>query len=303
MKTIYLAGGCFWGVDAYFSRLPGVNKTVSGYANGKLENPTYEKVKTGTTGFAETVLIEYNPEMISLKDLLNHYFDIVDPTTFNRQGADAGNQYRSGIFYVDESDKEIIVNYLKTESRNYSEAIVTEIKKLENFFDAEEYHQKYLEKNPNGYCHINLSSINYKKPASIKDKLTELQYAVTQENVTEEPFTSPYDKDFEDGIYVDVVTGEPLFSSKDKFDSGCGWPSFSKPIKQKMIKERDDNSLGHKRTEVRSVFGDSHLGHVFNDGRGSTGGQRYCINGAALRFISLNDLQKEGYGEYLELFK
>lgn len=306
MKTIYFAGGCFWGVEAYFSQITGVVRTRSGYANGNFEKPhkpTYEEVKTGKTGFAETVLIEYNSKIISLKDLLNHYFDVIDPTTLNRQGYDVGPQYRTGIFYVDEHDERIINEFIKNESKKYEERIVTEVEKLKNFFDAEEYHQKYLEKNPNTFCHINLGEVKYRKPTDFKEKLTELQYSVTQKNSTESPFSSPYDKDFEDGIYVDIVTGEPLFSSKDKFDAGCGWPSFSKPIKQKMVKEREDRSLGYKRIEVRSVLGDSHLGHVFNDGRGSTGGQRYCINGAALRFVPLADMEKEGYGEYLELFK
>lgn len=305
MKKIYLAGGCFWGVDAYFSKLPGVMVTVSGYANGKLKNPSYEDVKTGETGFAETVFVEYNPKILSLEDLLNHYFDIVNPITLNRQGFDVGTQYRSGIYYVDDTDLKVIEKFLAKEQKNYTEPIVTEVKKLKNFYEAEEYHQKYLEKNPQGYCHINLSSVQkYKKPFSeeLKEKLTDIQYKVTQENATERPFTSPYENKFEDGIYVDVVTGEPLFSSKDKYDAGCGWPSFTKPIKKKMVKEKADVSIGMKRTEVRSSFGDSHLGHVFDDGPKDKGGKRFCINGAALRFIPVKDMQKEGYGDYLYLF-
>lgn len=308
IKQIYLAGGCFWGIEAYFSNLPGVVKTTVGYANGKMDNfnhPTYEDVKTGETGFAETVLVEYDSEIISLEDLLNHYFDIVDPTTSNSQGFDVGTQYRSGIYYQSEEDKNLIEDTIEEESKRYKSPIVTEVKKLESFYSAEEYHQKYLDKNPQGYCHIDLSKVKkYKKPSKeeLKEKLSEVEYHVTQENATERPFSSFYDKLFEDGIYVDITTGEPLFSSKDKYDAGCGWPSFTKPIKKKMIKTREDNSLGSSRIEIRSSFGDSHLGHVFDDGPVAAGGKRYCINGSALRFIPIREMDKEGYSEYLYLF-
>jgi len=305
-KQIYLAGGCFWGIEAYFSKLPGVIKTISGYANGKTKNPGYEEVSSGATGFAETVLVEYDPKTISLKDLLNHYLDIVDPTTLNKQGNDIGTQYRSGIYYTNEADGLIIKKAVKDEEKRYKLPLVTEVKKLENFYEAEEYHQKYLDKNPHGYCHIDLSKVKkYKKPKTedLKKKLTDIQYKVTQENATEKPFSSLYDKATEEGIYVDITSGEPLFSSKDKYDAGCGWPSFTKPIKKKMLKEKTDASLGLTRTEVRSTFGDSHLGHVFDDGPSKDGGKRFCINGAALRFVSVKNMQKEGYGEYLYLFK
>lgn len=306
---IYLAGGCFWGVEAYFSKLPGIIKTEVGYANGNIQNPTYEKVLTGETEFAETVLIEYNPDKISLDEILAHYFDIVDLTTLNRQAHDSGTQYRSGIYYVKDQDKEIIEHAIEQEQKKYKNPIVTEIKKLENFYPAEEYHQKYLDKNPRGYCHINLSKMEkyekYKKPTEddLKKKLSTIQYDVTQKGATERPFSSEYDKKFDEGIYVDIVTKEPLFSSTDKYDAGCGWPSFTKPIDKKSVKEKGDNSLGMKRIEVRSDIGESHLGHVFDDGPKEKGGHRYCINGAALKFIPKKDLQKEGYGEYLYLFK
>lgn len=309
IDKIYLAGGCFWGVEAYFSKLPGVIKTEVGYANGKIQNPTYEQVSTGDTDFAETVYVEYNPKEISLSDILAHYFDVVDVTTLNRQKHDVGSQYRSGIYYVNEKDKKIIEDVIKEEQKKYKKPIVTEVKQLKNFFVAEEYHQKYLDKNPGGYCNIDLSKVKkykqYKKPAKdeLKRKLSNIQYSVTQEGATEKPFSSDYDKNFDEGIYVDIVTGEPLFSSKDKYDAGCGWPSFTKPIDKKSVKEKADYSLGMQRTEVKSVIGDSHLGHVFNDGPWDKGGHRYCINGAALKFIPKKDLQKEGYGEYLYLFK
>lgn len=305
-KKIYLAGGCFWGVESYFDKIPGVLLTVVGYANGQDGNPTYEEVKTGKTGFAETVLVEYNPKIITLEDILNHFFDIINPTTLNKQGNDTGIQYRSGIFYSDKNDLDVIKKAIRKEAEKYEEPIVTEVKPLQNFYEAESYHQKYLDKNPLGYCHINMGKIkNYKKPTDeiLKEKLTAVQYNVTQENGTERPHSSIYDKNFEDGIYVDIVTGEPLFSSKDKFDAGCGWPSFTKPIQEKMVKKLQDNSFGINRTEVRSVYGDSHLGHMFNDGPKEKGGNRYCINGAALRFIPIKDMPKEGYCEYLYLFE
>lgn len=300
-KKIYLAGGCFWGIEAYFSKIPGVIKTTAGYANGNGNNPTYETMAHDK--FVETVEIEYNPNVISLTDILNHFFDIIDPTTLNRQGADIGTQYRSGIYYIDEEDMNLILKVIEREIEKSSEPIVVEVQNLENFYPAEEYHQKYLEKNPNGYCHINLSKIkNYNKPSNeeLKKQLNEIQYNVTQKNATERPFTSEYEKNFQDGIYVDITTGEPLFSSKDKFDAGCGWPSFTKPIKKKFVKEKEDNSFGMQRKEVRSCLGDSHLGHVFNDG--PKGNLRYCINGAALRFIPVEEMKKEGYDEYLDEF-
>lgn len=309
ISKIYLAGGCFWGVEAYFSKLPGITYTEVGYANGKTQNPTYQEVSTGETNFAETVFIKYNKKKISLSDILSHYFDIVDLTTLNRQAHDTGTQYRSGIYYVNDQDKEVIINAIKGEQKKYKEPIVTEIKKLENFYTAEEYHQKYLDKNPGGYCHIDLSKVSnygkFKKPTTedLKKNLTDIQYNVTQKGATEKPFSSEYDKNFEEGIYVDIVTKEPLFSSTDKYDAGCGWPSFTRPINKTFVKEKEDKSLWMKRTEVRSDIGDSHLGHVFDDGPKDKGGQRYCINGAALKFIPKSELLKQGYEEYLYLFK
>lgn len=308
VSKIYLAGGCFWGVEAYFSKIPGVTFTEVGYANGKTKNPTYEDVSTGDTDFAETVLVEYNIDEISLSDILSHYFGIVNLTTLNRQAHDSGTQYRSGIYYETDKDRDIIEKAIMEEQKNYKEKIVTEIKKLDNFYAAEEYHQKYLDKNPGGYCHIDLSKIQryekYKKPAQadIKKKLTDIQYNVTQSGATEKPFSSGYDKNFDEGIYVDIVTKEPLFSSTDKYDAGCGWPSFSKPINKTFIQERKDNSLLMQRTEVKSYIGNSHLGHVFEDGPKDKGGHRYCINGAALQFIPKKEMLKKGYGEYLYLF-
>jgi peptide methionine sulfoxide reductase msrA/msrB len=310
-KEIWLAGGCFWGVEAYFSRIRGVVATTAGYANGKTENPTYEEVCSGKTGHAETVHVVYNPEVVSLDQLLRHFFRIIDPTARNRQGNDIGLQYRSGIYYRDPEELPVIGAVLAEVQKEYQKPVVTEVLPLANFYPAEEYHQKYLEKNPGGYCHVDLSlaasepspPATYRKPSpeEIKKKLTPLQYDVTQLNQTEPPFANAYWDNHEPGLYVDVVTGEPLFSSKDKFDSGTGWPSFTRPIDPGAVAYRKDFKAGIERVEVRSKIGDSHLGHVFDDGPVEKGGRRFCINSAALRFIPLAEMEKEGYGAYIPL--
>ncbi|GHH98078.1 peptide-methionine (R)-S-oxide reductase MsrB [Neobacillus kokaensis] len=313
LKEIWLAGGCFWGVEAYMSRVYGVYDVTSGYANGHTENPTYEIVSSGDTGFAETVHVLYDPKRVELKKLLTNYFTIIDPTILNQQGNDIGEQYRTGIYYKGKADKEVIEQVVAVQQKKYDEPIVTEVKPLKNFYLAEEYHQDYLEKNPNGYCHISFDSLrdqkipalidpkNYPKPSDqeIKEKLTDIQYEVTQGEETEVAFTNEYWDNYEPGIYVDVVTGEPLFSSVDKYDSGCGWPSFTKPIEPGVIKTFKDTSFNMVRTEVRSRSGNSHLGHVFDDGPKDKGGLRYCINSAAIKFIPKAEMNKLGYG-YLE---
>lgn len=305
IMTIYFAGGCFWGVEKYFSQIYGVMETKVGYANGKIVNPTYEQVTTGKTGFTETVEVKYDPTKISLNTLLKSYFSIIDPTSLNKQGNDVGTQYRAGIYYTNQNDEKVINDFMAQEQKKYKKPIVVEVEKLESFYPAEEYHQKYLEKNPNGYCHIKISDTKkYFKPEKdeIKKKLNNIEYKITQEGATEPPHSSKYDNFFEEGIYIDIVSGEPLFSSKDKFKCGCGWPSFSMPIDKKFLVEKSDNSLGMQRVEVRSKIANSHLGHVFNDGPKEKGGLRYCINGAALKFIPKEELKKEGYGEFLYLF-
>jgi peptide methionine sulfoxide reductase msrA/msrB len=316
LKEIYLAGGCFWGVEAYISRIYGVYDVKSGYANGKTENPSYEDVCYNNTGHAETVKVQYDPERVSLNTLLTYFFKVVDPTSLNKQGNDVGSQYRSGIYYIDKSDIEIINKVIKEESKKYEKEIVTEILPMDNFYLAEDYHQNYLEKNPNGYCHIDFSALNeeisievdpdlYKKPSDekLKEILTEEQYKVTQENDTEKAYSNEYWDNHKKGIYVDVATGEPLFASKDKFDSGCGWPSFTQPIDEDVVTFDEDTSFGMTRTEVRSRVGDSHLGHIFDDGPKEEGGKRYCINSASIKFIPLEAMEKEGYGKFIPYAK
>lgn len=311
IEEIYLAGGCFWGVEAYFERIEGVLDSVSGYANGSFPNPSYEDLVYRNSGHAETVYIKYDANRVSLSTILKHYFRIIDPTSLNKQGGDRGIQYRTGIYYQTEEQKEIALREIELEQKKYEEKIVVEVLPLERFDKAEEYHQDYLKKNPNGYCHIDLSKANeaiidpikYKKPSDevLKEKLTELQYKVTQENHTEYAFRNEYFDKHEKGIYVDITTGEPLFLSSDKYDSGCGWPSFTKPINSEVVNYERDSSHNMIRTEVRSRAGDAHLGHVFEDGPKDKGGLRYCINSASLRFVAYDDMEKEGYG-YLKKY-
>ncbi len=304
MRKIYLAGGCFWGVEGYFSRLAGIVDAQSGYANGNADTTDYNKLKQ--TEHAETVKVEYDISIISLEEILMHYFRIIDPTTVNMQGNDVGVQYRTAVYYVDENDKKIINKIFEQKRKEYGD-IAVQCEELKHFILAEDYHQDYLEKNPNGYCHINLDDASSplfneeyknKSDSQLKLDLDELSYKVLRESATEKPHTSELNQEYRKGIYVDKITGEPLFVSQDKFDSGCGWPSFSKPILTDKILYLKDESHGMLRTEVRSKSGDNHLGHVFNDGPKEKGGLRYCINGAALRFIAYEEMDAEGYSEY-----
>lgn len=321
-KSVYLAGGCFWGVEGYFERIAGVLDAASGYANGRTEKPSYEDVIYRNTGHAETVKVTYNPDQVSLDDLLLYYFRIIDPTSLNKQGNDRGTQYRAGIYTTDSAEQRQVATALAKLEEKYTQPIVVENLPLSNFYLAEEYHQDYLLKNPNGYCHVDLNkadlplpnktandkktskkfdSTNYQKPdeASLKQRLTQEQFQVTQNNGTERAFTHEYDDLFEPGLYVDVVSGEPLFSSKDKYQGGCGWPSFVKPIQPQLVTEIVDTSYNMRRTEIRSQLADSHLGHVFNDGPSDRGGLRYCINGASLLFIPLAEMEAKGYADWI----
>lgn len=316
---IYLAGGCFWGTEQYLKQINGVVDTEVGYANGNTDRPTYKEVCTDRTGFAEAVHVVYDPSRLPLSLLVQLYFKSIDPTSLNRQGNDVGTQYRTGIYYTVPADEPLIAAELAKLSKAYGRRLAIEVLPLKNFYKAEDYHQDYLAKNPGGYCHIPQAlfdmareankaegrPVAYAKPAAdeLKKRLTPEQYEVTQHAATERPFQNAYYDEFREGIYVDVTTGEPLFLSTDKFESGCGWPAFSKPIDNHLLQNLHDTSHGMDRTEVRSAKGNAHLGHVFNDGPRESGGLRYCINSASLRFVPKADMEKEGYGEYIKLIE
>lgn len=316
MSEIYLAGGCFWGTEQYLASIRGVRSTTVGYANGFTEHPTYEAVCSGNTGHAETVRVEYDPGQLSLPFLLELYYNAVDPAALNRQGADVGRQYRTGIYYTDEADRPVIEASLARLRDRCQRPVVIEAGPLQNFSPAEEYHQKYLEKHPGGYCHIEketmeraaravVNPVDYpaKSRQALLDGLSSTQFEVTQNSATEPPFRNAYFGNFRPGIYVDITTGEPLFSSADKFESGCGWPSFSKALDPNVVRYNRDASHGMVRTEVRSRSGNAHLGHVFDDGPRESGGMRYCINSAALRFIPEEEMGREGYGYLLPILR
>lgn len=312
MKEIYLAGGCFWGLEAYFSQIKGVSQTSVGYANGQVETTSYQLLKQ--TDHAETVAVTYDEQVLSLREILLYYFRVIDPFSVNQQGLDKGRQYRTGIYYTDEGDLPAIEAVMAEETAQYGgRPLAVELEPLRHYIPAEDYHQDYLKKNPQGYCHIDvqqaqipvIDSKAYPKPdtAHLKESLTELQYQVTQEAATERPFENAFWNNEEAGLYVDITTGEPLFLSTDQFDSGCGWPSFTKPISKEVALYYQDLSHGMERIEVKSRSGQAHLGHVFEDGPEEKGGLRYCINSAALRFIPRDEMAAAGYGLFLSLLE
>ena len=311
MKTIFLAGGCFWGTAHLFSLVPGVTETTAGYANSIIAEPIYQQVCTGETKAAETVRVVYDENQVGLTNLLSLYFRSIDPVSVNRQGGDIGTQYRTGIYYVSPSDKEVIEAMLAMLQRRYSEPIAIEYGPLVNFYPAEDYHQDYLVKNPGGYCHVNPALFEearnmgrlHDDKAELRARLTPLQWEVTQNGATERPYVNEYDNEFRPGIYVDITDGTPLFVSSRKYNSGCGWPAFTRPINDDTVTEHDDYSFGRHRIEVRAAKSGSHLGHVFPDGPAEDGGMRYCINSASLRFIPKEQMEAEGYGSYLNLIE
>ena len=311
IREVYLAGGCFWGTEAYFDLVSGVEDTESGYANGTTTDPSYEDVLYRDTGHAEVVRVRYDSAELSLDELLVHYLRTIDPTSVNRQGADEGTQYRTGIYVTDDADAAVAEYRLAQLQKTLDDEVAVEVAPLENYTAAEDYHQDYLEKNPGGYCHVNLGTASlpvirvadYPRPddAELRSRLTEEQYRVTQGGDTEEPFTNEYVDNESPGIYVDVVTGEPVFSSVHKFDSGSGWPSFTRPIVDYVVTYQPDDYEIPDGAEVRSRSGDSHLGHVFSDGPRDEGGLRYCINSAALRFVPLEEMPAQGYGDLVSI--
>ncbi|MBY0008119.1 MULTISPECIES: peptide-methionine (S)-S-oxide reductase MsrA [Priestia] len=308
------AGGCFWCMVKPFDEQPGIIKVVSGYTGGHKENPTYKEVCSETTGHYEAVQITFDPEVFPYEKLLELYWPQIDPTDAGGQFADRGDSYRTAIFYHNEHQKELAEESKQQleASGRFSEPIATQILPAKPFYEAEEYHQGYYKKNKFRYAMYRRGSgrdrfikENWKdfgRDEQLKTTLTPIQYEVTQNDATEPPFRNEFWDHTEDGIYVDIVSGEPLFSSTDKYDAGCGWPSFTKAINKNEVKENMDVSHNMVRTEVRSKTANSHLGHLFDDGPQDAGGLRYCINSAALRFVPKEDLEKEGYGEYAVLF-